>query len=95
MDTKVAVITAGGGGMGAAITRKLHKQGYRVALMSRSEASEKLAKECDGLGLKGSVTEISDLERLVSMVLDTYGRIDAVVNHTAHRPQRRVVGDPR
>ena len=87
MEPKVAVITAGGGGMGAAITRKLHKQGYRVALMSRSEDSERLAKECDGLGVRGSVTEIADLERLVSTVLDTYGRIDAVVNHTAHPPK--------
>ena len=87
MEPKVAGITAGSGGMGAAITRKLHKQGYRVALMSRSEASEKLAKECDGLGVRGSVTEIADLERLVSTVLDTYGRIDAVVNHTAHTPK--------
>ena len=94
MEPKVAVITAGGGGMGAAITRKLHKQGYRVALMSRSEASEKLAKECDGLGFQGSVTEISDLERLVSMVLDTYGRIDAVVNHTAHPPKGELLEIP-
>jgi len=87
MDSKVAVITAGGGGMGEAVTRKLHNEGYRVALMSRSEVSESLAKECGGVGLRGSVTEPVDLERLVSMALDTYGRIDAVVNHTAHPPK--------
>ena len=47
-DTKVAIITAGGGGMGEAITHRLHTKGYRVALMSRSGASENLAKKCGG-----------------------------------------------
>ncbi|MDH3690999.1 MAG: SDR family oxidoreductase [Gammaproteobacteria bacterium] len=86
-ESKVAIITAGGGGMGAAVTKELHASGYQVALMSRSDASEKLAKSLGGLGLRGSVTDASDLERLVRQTLDKYGRIDAVVNHTAHPPK--------
>jgi len=93
-DTKVAIITADGGGMGEAITHRLHTKGYRVALMSRSGASENLAKKCGGLGLRGSVTEVADLERLVSMTLDAYGRIDAVVNHTAHPPKGELLEIP-
>ena len=86
-DAKVAVITAGGGGMGAAVARELHQCGYEVALMSRSEAAEELALELGGLGVRGSVTDAHALESLVSQTLDRYGRIDAVVNHTAHPPK--------
>jgi NAD(P)-dependent dehydrogenase (short-subunit alcohol dehydrogenase family) len=40
-----------------------------------------------GLGVRGSVTDAQALEALVSQTLDRYGRIDAVVNHTAHPPK--------
>tara|TARA_B110000438_G_scaffold209539_1_gene201440 strand:+ start:112 stop:822 length:711 start_codon:yes stop_codon:yes gene_type:complete len=86
-DAKVAVITAGGGGMGGAVARELHQCGYEVALMSRSKAAEELALELGGLGVRGSVTDARALESLVSQTLDRYGRIDAVVNHTAHPPK--------
>ena len=86
-DAKVAVITAGGGGMGGAVARELHQCGYEVALMSRSKAAEELALELGGLGVRGSVTDAQALETLVSQTLDRYGRIDAVVNHTAHPPK--------
>ena len=84
IDSKVAVITAGGGGMGAAVTRELHQRGYRVALMSRSEAAEQLAAELGGVGLRGSVTDASALQSLFDDTLSRFGRIDALVNHTAH-----------
>ena len=87
IDSKVAVITAGGGGMGAAVTRELHQRGYRVALMSRSEAAEQLAAELGGVGLRGSVTDASALQSLVDETLSRFGRIDALVNHTAHPPK--------
>jgi NAD(P)-dependent dehydrogenase (short-subunit alcohol dehydrogenase family) len=86
-DANVAVITAGGGGMGGAVARELHQCGYEVALMSRSKAAEELALELGGLGVRGSVTDARALESLVSQTLDRYGRIDAVVNHTAHPPK--------
>ena len=86
-DAKVAVITAGGGGMGGAVAQELHQCGYEVALMSRSKAAEELALELGGLGVRGSVTDARALESLVSQTLDRYGRIDAVVNHTAHPPK--------
>ena len=35
----------------------------------------------------GSVTEVADLERLVEAAQQSYGRIDAVVNHTGHPPK--------
>ncbi|HTR05107.1 MAG TPA: SDR family oxidoreductase [Paraburkholderia sp.] len=84
---KVAIVTAAGKGMGAAIARELAANGYRLALMSPSGSAERLAAELGGVGVTGSVTEDADLERLVGAALDKYGRIDAVVNNTGHPPK--------
>ncbi|WP_434667381.1 SDR family oxidoreductase [Paraburkholderia sp. A3BS-1L] len=83
---KVAIVTAAGKGMGAAIARELAKT-HRVVLMSPSGSAEQLAHELGGVGISGSVTEESDLQRLVSAALGKYGRIDAVVNNTGHPPK--------
>ncbi|MFQ5959472.1 MAG: SDR family oxidoreductase [Alphaproteobacteria bacterium] len=86
-EVKVAIVTAAGRGMGAAIARELHGRDYRLALMSPSGSAEALAGELGGVGVGGSVTEPDDLKRLVDRALDAYGRIDAVVNHTGHPPK--------
>ncbi|KVV51911.1 3-oxoacyl-ACP reductase [Burkholderia territorii] len=84
---KVALVTAAGKGMGAAIARDLASSGYRVALMSPSGSAAELAGELGGFGMAGSVTEDADIERFVSGTLAKYGRIDAVVNNTGHPPK--------
>lgn len=81
---KVAIVTAAGKGMGAACAGELSRQGFKVALMSRSEDALDLAQTLGGLGIQGSVTEKDDLKRLVNATLGKYGRIDAVVNNTGH-----------
>ncbi|WEY42137.1 SDR family oxidoreductase [Paraburkholderia sp. SUR17] len=84
---KVAIVTAAGKGMGAAIARELAATGYRVALMSPSGSAVELATELGGFGMSGSVTEVADIDRLVRETLEKYGRIDAVVNNTGHPPK--------
>ncbi|CAM2196836.1 3-oxoacyl-ACP reductase [Paraburkholderia kururiensis] len=84
---KVAIVTAAGKGMGAAIARELAATGYRVALMSPSGSAVELARELGGFGMSGSVTEVADIDRLVRETLEKYGRIDAVVNNTGHPPK--------
>ncbi len=86
-NERVAIITAAGRGMGAACAEELHRKGYKVALLSTSEAARKLAYRLDGIGLRGSVVVPGDLEKLVQETLDTWGRIDAVVNNTGHPPK--------
>ncbi len=83
-DTRVAIVTAAGKGMGAAIARELSRCGYALALMSASGGAETLAGELGAVGLTGSVTEPRDLQRLVDAALERYGRLDAVVNNTGH-----------
>ncbi|ARP93937.1 SDR family oxidoreductase [Bordetella genomosp. 13] len=88
---KVAIVTAGGSGMGAAAARRLAAEGYRVAILSSSGKGEALANELGGLGVTGSNLEPADLQKLVRATLDRWGRIDAVVNSAGHGPKGKLL----
>jgi NAD(P)-dependent dehydrogenase (short-subunit alcohol dehydrogenase family) len=87
MDSKVAIITAAGRGVGAAIGRELSSSGYKLSLLSNSGGALELAEELGGIGMTGSVTEPDDLRKLVDSTMEKFGRIDAVVNNTGHPPK--------
>jgi len=93
-EKKVAIITAAGKGMGAAIAKELATRGYQLALMSNAGGAESLAAELDGFGLTGSVTNVDDLENLVSRTMDAFGRVDAVINNTGHPPKGPLLDIP-
>lgn len=86
-ESPVAIVTAAGRGMGAACARELAARGYRLALLSPSGAATALARELNGVGRTGSVTREADLIALVEAAVQSYGRIDAVVNNTGHPPK--------
>lgn len=81
---KVAIITAASQGMGAATVKRLSKEGYKTALMARSDNAKDLAKEVGGIAFIGTVTSDQDLRSFVDFSLNHYGRIDVVVNNTGH-----------
>ena len=89
--TRVALITAGGSGMGAAAARKLAADGYRIAVLSSSGKGEALAKELDGVGVTGSNQSPDDLQRLVDLAMEKWGRIDALVNSAGHGPRKPIL----
>jgi NAD(P)-dependent dehydrogenase (short-subunit alcohol dehydrogenase family) len=80
MADKVAIITAGGSGMGAASARRLAKDGFKVAILSSSGKGEALAKELGGIGVTGSNQSNDDIKRLVDATMAKWGRVDALVN---------------
>ncbi|MEP2771764.1 MAG: SDR family oxidoreductase [Fulvivirga sp.] len=84
IDAKVAIVTAASKGMGAACAKELSQRGYKVALMARSAEINSLAEELGGVAVVGSVTNKNDLKQLVDKTMQTYGRIDAVINNTGH-----------
>lgn len=87
MAEKVALVTAAGRGIGAAIATELAAQGYTPVLLSPGEAVLDLAEKLGGKAIRGSVTEPADLEALVALAMESYGRIDALVNNTGHAPK--------
>lgn len=84
---KVAVITAGGSGMGAAAARALAAEGYGVGILSSSGKGEALAAELGGVGVTGSNRSDVDLQRLVDLVMARWGRVDVLVNSAGHGPK--------
>jgi NAD(P)-dependent dehydrogenase (short-subunit alcohol dehydrogenase family) len=91
MVEKVAIVTAGGSGMGAAAARKLAEQGFKIAVLSSSGKGEALAKELGGIGVTGSNQSNDDLKRLFDLTMDRWGRIDALVNSAGHGPRAPVL----
>jgi NAD(P)-dependent dehydrogenase (short-subunit alcohol dehydrogenase family) len=88
---KVALVTAGGSGMGAAAARKLAADGFAVGILSSSGKGEALARELGGLGITGSNQSTDDLKRLVDGAMARWGRIDALVNSAGHGPRAPVL----
>ena len=88
---KVAVVTAGGSGMGADAARRLAADGFHVAILSSSGKGEALAKELGGVGVTGSNRSNDALVRLVGLAMERWGRIDVLVNSAGHGPRAPVL----
>lgn len=81
---RVAIVTCSSRGIGAACARVLAAEGCRLVLMSRTEQIQPIAAELGAVAVQGSVNNPADLQRLVAMTLEAYGRIDVVVNNSGH-----------
>jgi NAD(P)-dependent dehydrogenase (short-subunit alcohol dehydrogenase family) len=88
---KVAVIMAGGTGMGAGVARRLAADGYAVGILSSSGRGQALAEQLGGLGVTGSNQSNDDIARLVDAATARWGRIDVLVNSAGHGPRAPLV----
>ncbi|TIR19526.1 MAG: SDR family oxidoreductase [Mesorhizobium sp.] len=88
---KVALVTAGGSGMGAAAARRLAADGFKVGVLSSSGKGEALGKELGGFGVTGSNQSNEDLKRLADGALERWGRIDVLVNSAGHGPRAQII----
>jgi len=88
LDGKVALVTGGSRGIGAAIVRRFAEQGANVAFTYRSSAEQAnaLAAELEQLGVtaKAYQSDASDYEaaeNLAKEVLGAFGQVDILVNN--------------
>tara|TARA_E500000318_G_scaffold73759_1_gene68398 strand:+ start:170 stop:874 length:705 start_codon:yes stop_codon:yes gene_type:complete len=88
---KIALITAGGSGMGADAARRLAADGFRVGILSSSGKGEALGEELGGFGVTGSNRSGDDLKRLVDGAVERWGRVDVLVNSAGHGPKGPVL----
>ncbi|MFB3812559.1 MAG: SDR family oxidoreductase [Terriglobales bacterium] len=87
LGDQVAVVTGGGRGIGAAISRKLGEMGATVVICGRSadtlrEAAEQMraaGAKCEPI--KCDVRDLHSVEALAARVQQSFGRIDILVNN--------------
>jgi NAD(P)-dependent dehydrogenase (short-subunit alcohol dehydrogenase family) len=77
---RVALVTGGGTGIGAAIARRLAADGYTVTLTGRRRGPiEKVAAEIDGHAVVADTRAAADADRAVRETVDRDGGLDALV----------------
>jgi NADP-dependent 3-hydroxy acid dehydrogenase YdfG len=95
IETKVVAVTGAGRGIGRATALHLASRGAALVLGSRNEAElAEVAGEIEGAGGRAvfrvtDVTRRSDLEALVSLACERFGRLDVIVNNAGIGPISR------
>jgi 3-oxoacyl-[acyl-carrier protein] reductase len=85
--TKSVIVTGASGGIGGAVARRLARDGFAVTLNYSGKAALAEAAAADiksaggqAIAVQAEVANAADVERLFKATLDTFGRIDVVVN---------------
>jgi NAD(P)-dependent dehydrogenase (short-subunit alcohol dehydrogenase family) len=98
---RVAIVTGASSGIGEASARQLARAGFRVAVAARrgdrlEALSKAIAQEGgDALPVTTDLSDELQTKRLVERTLDTYGRIDVLVNNAGFSPAGALEQLPR
>ncbi|MFI6450959.1 glucose 1-dehydrogenase [Streptosporangium amethystogenes] len=91
LDGKVALVTGGARGMGESHVRLFLQEGARVVFGDvLDEEGKALAEETGALFVHQDVTRAEDWERAVGAAVDTYGKLDVLVNNAGILKFRRI-----
>jgi meso-butanediol dehydrogenase/(S,S)-butanediol dehydrogenase/diacetyl reductase len=77
-EGKVAIVTGGASGIGAATARRLAEEGCRVAVVDLKTAQDLPPQ---AISIACDVSQEDQVEAAVKQTIDTWGRLDAVVNN--------------
>jgi 2-hydroxycyclohexanecarboxyl-CoA dehydrogenase len=81
-EGKIALVTGGASGIGAATVRRLAAEGARVAVTDlNEEGARDVAGELDGVGLRMDVTDVDSVLAAVAAATEQLGPIDVLVNN--------------
>lgn len=95
LDGKVALVTGSGRNIGRATVLKLAAEGAHVVVNARSNQAEAdaVAQGARALGVQAlsvlaDVAQREQVDHIVSQAMDTFGRIDILINNAAIRPHK-------
>jgi 3-oxoacyl-[acyl-carrier protein] reductase len=86
LETKVALITGGGGGIGSAIARRLAREGAKIAVAdidgetAKSRAAEIAGQGYEAIPIIADVTNKHSVQQMVQATLRRWGKLDILVN---------------
>jgi glucose 1-dehydrogenase len=85
---KVAIVTGGNSGIGAAIALELARQGANLVIdyVVHPDATEAIEKQIlalgdQAIGVKADVSKVADLQQLIDAAVKAFGRLDIMVNN--------------
>jgi NAD(P)-dependent dehydrogenase (short-subunit alcohol dehydrogenase family) len=82
LDGRVAIITGGGSGIGAATARRFAAEGATIAVLDRdANGASTIAAEVDGHAYALDVRDGDEVSEVVDRVAQTLGRVDILVNN--------------
>ncbi|MFG1702191.1 glucose 1-dehydrogenase [Nonomuraea sp. M3C6] len=91
LDGKVALITGGARGMGAAHVRLFLEEGARVVFGDvLDEEGKALAEETGATYVRHDVTSLDEWGRAVAAATDLYGKLDVLINNAGILKFRRI-----
>lgn len=79
LDGKVALVTGGAGGIGAAIAHRFAAAGARVVVADLDPAGETTAREIGGVFVRTDVTRLEDNLAAVRTAIERFGGLDVAV----------------
>jgi NAD(P)-dependent dehydrogenase (short-subunit alcohol dehydrogenase family) len=87
-DSKVAIVTGGGKGIGAAIVRNLLSQNMRVAIAEIASLKDPILKNDDRIVfVKTDIKNEESVTKMVQQTFKHFGRIDALINNAGLLPK--------
>ena len=82
LEDKVAVVTGAASGFGEAIARRYAAEGARVVVADlNDQTGGRIADEIGGAYIHADVSDRDDVRAMVRTAVDTYGRLDTMVNN--------------
>lgn len=99
LKDKVAIVTGGASGFGAAIARHFVDEGAKVVILDlNGEGAARVAGNTgQAIAVAGDVTKRADIDRAVAAAIDTFGGLDIVVNNAGwsyrNKPMLEVTED--